>query len=82
MRYNELKKKIKKIKARGYQKQVGCLCYFKVYKLNQWNLHQSISAYDLLHSQWEMNQFLDYLYEKNMTLLFHKLLEENKNRQE
>lgn len=82
MRYNELKKKIKKIKARGYQKQVGCLFYSKVYRLNHWNMHQCINAYDLYYSKMEMNQFLDYLYEKNMTILFHKLLEENENRQE
>ena len=75
MPYSILKKRIKILKERGFYKDHG-LCYVKVYKLNNWYLHQAISYFDILYSSWELNEYLDHLYEKNMRILFERVLQD------
>lgn len=75
MPYSILKKRIKILKSRGFYKDRG-LHYVKIYKLNNWVLHQSVSYFDILYSHWDLNEFLDYLYEKNMRILFEKVLQD------
>lgn len=77
MKLSEAKTKVKILRKHGYSKQVGIPHYFKIYKLNQWNLHQCISSYDLVFSRQELDDYLIYLYEKNMKLLFGRLLQEH-----
>jgi hypothetical protein len=77
VKLSELKTKVKILKKYGYSKQVGFPSYFKVYRLNQWNLHQCISGHDLIFSRHELEDYLNYLYAKNMKLLFSRLLEEH-----
>jgi hypothetical protein len=45
-------------------------------------MHQAISYFDLLYSHWELNEYLDYLYEKNMKILFEKVLQDGFLRQD
>jgi hypothetical protein len=80
MRYSILKKRINIVKNRGFRKTYG-LAYVKVYRLNQYNLHQAISLFDLLYSHWELEEYLDYLYEKNMRILFENVLQDGLLRQ-
>lgn len=77
MTLSEAKKKVKILKKHGYYKQTGMPHYFKIYNLNQWSLHQCISSYDLVFSRQELDDYLIFLYEKNMKLLFSRLLEEH-----
>jgi hypothetical protein len=44
-------------------------------------LHQAISLFDLLYSHWELEEYLDYLYEKNMRILFENVLQDGLLRQ-
>lgn len=76
VKLSEAKTKVKILKKHGYRKQTGIPHYFKVYKLNQWNLHQCISGFDLMYHNYELNDYLHSLYEKNMRLLFSHVLEE------
>lgn len=75
MRYSVLKRRINILKNRGFRKEQG-LCYVKIYKVNQWQMHQAISLFDLLYSEHELNEYLDYLYEKNMRMLFERVLQD------
>lgn len=77
MKLSEMKTKVKILKKYGYSKQAGIPAYFKVYRLNQWNLHQCISHHDLIFSRQELEDYLIYLFEKNMKLLFTRILEDH-----
>jgi hypothetical protein len=81
MPYSILKKRIKLLKSRGYRKSHG-LAYVKVYRVNHHAMHQAISYFDLLYSHWELNEYLDYLYERNMKILFEKVLQDGIRSQE
>jgi hypothetical protein len=81
MPYSILKKRIKLVKSRGFRKTHG-LAYVKTYRVNQFCMHQAISYFDLLYSHWELNEYLDYLYEKNMKILFEKVLQDGFLRQD
>jgi hypothetical protein len=79
MKYSELKAKIKILKKHGYRKEFG-LAYVKVYRLNDWRYHQAISYNDICYANWELEDLLEHLYEKNMRNLFNYLLEQEKLR--
>jgi hypothetical protein len=81
MKYSELKAKIKILKKHGYRKAFG-LAYVKEYRLNQWTYHQAISYNDLCHCNWDFEDLVVNLYEKNMRTLFEYLLEQEKIRRE
>lgn len=77
MKLSEMKTKVKILKKHGFSKQAGLPHYFKIYRLNQWNLHQCISGFDLVYSRQELDDYLTFLYEKNMKLLFSRILEDH-----
>lgn len=81
MPYRILKKRIQIVKSRGYRKSHG-LAYVKTYRLNQFCLHQAINYFDLLYSHWELNEYLDFLFDRNMKILFEKVLQHGEGSQE
>lgn len=79
MKYSELKAKIRILRKHGYRKEKG-LAYVKVYRLNDWRFQQAISFGDMCYANWDFEELIEHLYEKNMRTLFEYLLEQEKIR--
>jgi hypothetical protein len=75
MRYSEIKKRLKILKKWEYQKEKNFPSYYRIFRLNNWYFRQSINAYDILHSNLDFEDWMNYLYEKNSALLLRKWLE-------
>jgi hypothetical protein len=80
MKYSELKAKIKILKKHGYRRVLGA--YLKEYRLNDWRYHQAISYNDLCYTNWDFEELVENLYERNMRTLFEYVLEQEKIRRE
>jgi hypothetical protein len=75
MKYSELKSRVKILKKHAYLKDVGQPYYQREYTLNKWRIKQSISNFDVIYCHYPLDEFLQYLYEKNMRILLEYDLE-------
>lgn len=75
MKYSEIKKRILILRKHGFVRPKGMDFFSKTYCLNHWRINQAINIYDITHFKYvdgrlNLNDYLCYLYEKNMRLLF------------
>ncbi len=81
MKYSEIKARIKILRKHGFVRPKGMDFFSKTYCLNHWRINQAISIWDITHSKMinnrlNLNDYLCYLYEKNMKILFDYDLED------
>ena len=76
MKYNELKAQVKILKKHGYSKCVGWGVYEHIYTLNDWHYRHTICIYEVASGIFPLDDYLHYLYEKNMKLLMEYDIED------
>lgn len=71
MKYSEIKERIKILKKHAYYKNTGMPFYNREYRLNEWRINQAINNFDVAYGHFPLNEYLQYLYDKNMKILLH-----------
>lgn len=76
MKYNELKAQVKILKKHGFSKRAGWGFYERVYTLNNWHFRQTLSNFDVAYCSFPLDEYLHYLYDKNMKSLMESDIED------